>query len=68
VNPAIVWVNQESKLEVQNPRVPIWHLERLPDELGNIWQGEKIGVENREKIAQKLIWLCEEQRKKNEMP
>jgi hypothetical protein len=67
VNPAIVWVNQESNLEVQNPRVPIWQFERLPDELGNIWQGEKISAENREKIAQKLTLLCEEQRKKYEI-
>lgn len=67
VNPAIVWANQESKLEVQNPHVPIWRLERLPDELGNIWQGEKISTENREKIAQKLTLLCEEQKKKYEM-
>jgi hypothetical protein len=67
VNPAIVWVNQESELGVQNPRVPIWSLERLPDELGNIWQGEKISTENREKISQKLTLLCEKQRKKYEM-
>jgi hypothetical protein len=67
VNPAIVWVNQQSQLEVQNPRVPIWRLERLPDELGNIWQGEKISTENREKIARKLTLLCEEQKKKYEM-
>ncbi len=67
VNPAIVWVNQESELEIQNPRLPIWKLERLPDELGNIWQGEKISAENRGKIAQKLTLLCEEQRKKYEM-
>ena len=63
VNPAVVWVNEESSLLVENPSVAVWSYNRLPDELGNIWQGEKLSDSERRKIAEKLNKLCEAQKK-----
>jgi hypothetical protein len=42
VNSAIVWANEESPIFVENPTVAVWTYNRLADELGNIWQGEKL--------------------------
>ena len=70
VTPAVVWANQESPLTVENPSVAIWPLDRLPDELGNIWQDEKIPAAKRTRIVDKLTKLCqrqEEARKTGEM-
>ena len=58
VETAVVWANQDSHLSVENPSVAIWHYDRLPDELGNIWQGEKLSQEERNKIVDKLTKLC----------
>lgn len=63
VNSAIVWANQESPLSVENPSVTIWRYNRLADELGNIWQGEKLSETERNKIVVKLTKLCEQQKK-----
>ena len=63
VNQAVVWVNQESPLTVENPSVAVWQYSRLPDELGNIWHGEKVSEVERNKIIEKLSKLCERQRK-----
>ena len=63
VNPAVVWANEESPLAVENPSVVVWLYKRLPDELGNIWQGEKLSIEERKRIIEKLSRLCEEQKK-----
>jgi hypothetical protein len=63
VNPVVVWVNVESSLFVENPSVSIWPYNRLPDELGNIWQKEKLSEAERNKIAEKLENLCERQKK-----
>jgi hypothetical protein len=62
VNPAVVWANTESLLTVENPSVAVWSYDRLPDELGNIWQGEKLSEAERQKIVAKLTTLCERQR------
>jgi hypothetical protein len=62
VNEAIVWANQESPLFVENPSVTIWRYNRLADELGNIWQGEKLSKSEQNKIAEKLTRLCERQK------
>ncbi len=59
VNPAVVWANQYSPLHVENPSIAVWHYERLSDELGNIWQREKLSKTEREKIVQKLSKLHE---------
>jgi hypothetical protein len=63
VNPVVVWANTMSRLEVENPSVAIWQYSRLADELGNIWQGEKLSQVERNKIAEKLTKLCQQQRK-----
>jgi hypothetical protein len=62
VNPAIVWANEENPVKVENPSAAVWSLNRLPDELGNIWQGEKLSQVEREKIIEKLTKLCVQQK------
>ncbi len=64
VNAVVIWANPESPLTVENPSVAIWQYDRLPDELGNIWQGEKLPKDERAKIVAKLSKLCEGQKKK----
>jgi hypothetical protein len=63
VNNAVVWANSESQLTTENPSVAVWRYDRLPDELGNIWQGEKVSEVDRTKIVEKLTKLCERQRR-----
>ena len=65
VNEVVVWANEESQLKVENPSSAVWTYNRLPDELGNIWQGEKLSIVDREKIIGKLTKLCEEQKSSN---
>ena len=62
VNPAIVWVNEENPLHVENPITVVWSYNRLSDELGNIWQAEKFSREDRKRIAEKLTKLYEAQK------
>jgi hypothetical protein len=59
VNPVVVWANPESPLSVENPSVAVWPADRLADELGNIWQREKLAETERDKIVEKLSKLCE---------
>jgi hypothetical protein len=65
VNAAVVWANPESQLTVENPSVAVWSHNRLPEELGNIWQGEKLSVDELTRIVEKLTKLCESQRNSN---
>ena len=65
VNPAVVWANEETQPFVENPSVAVWLYKRLPDELGNIWQGEKLSKDERQKINMKLTKLCQDQGKKS---
>jgi hypothetical protein len=60
---AVVWANPESSLAVDNPMLPVWVLDRLPDELGNIWYSRQIPEGTREQIVEKLTRLCERQRR-----
>jgi len=62
VNGVVVWANPESPLTVDNPSTAIWLYNDLPNELGNIWQGEKLTKQEREKISNKLTRLCEAER------
>ncbi len=64
VNAAVIWANSEGVLTVENPTVTVWRSSRLADELGNIWQGEKISEAERNKIVEKLTKLCEQQKNK----
>ena len=61
VDAAVVWANQESRLTVENPSVAVWQLDRLPDELGNVWQEEKVPAATRTRIVEKLTKLCQRQ-------
>jgi hypothetical protein len=61
VTPAVVWANLESMLMVENPAVAVWSIDRLPDEVGNIWHGESVSEVTRNKITEKLTRLCQEQ-------
>jgi hypothetical protein len=63
INAAVIWVNEENPVLVENPSQAVWTYSRLPDELGNIWQGDKISEAERGKIAEKLNKLCEAQKK-----
>jgi hypothetical protein len=47
---------------VDNPSVAVWTLDRLPDELDNIWQAETLAEPKRQQIVDKLTRLCREQR------
>jgi len=59
VTPIVVWANEESPLTVENPMVAIWHYDRLPEELGNIWQRQPMQKSQQEQIESKLTKLCE---------
>lgn len=58
IEPTVVWANPDCPLTVENPIVPVWGLERLPDELGNIWGSKTIAEDKRQKIVAKLSSLC----------
>jgi len=62
VNTAVIWANQECPPIVENPSVAVWRYDRLADELGNIWQVEKLTKVERNKIVEKLTKLCERQK------
>lgn len=60
VDAAVVWANRESSLSVKNPMVAVWTLDRLPEELGNAWQGQAMEEPTRTRIIEKLAALCRE--------
>lgn len=60
-NPVVVWANPDAALAVDNPSVAVWTLERLPDELGNIWYSKQMPAATRERISDKLDQLCKSQ-------
>jgi hypothetical protein len=62
VNPVVVWANPESPLEIENPSVAVWKLDRLEDELGNIQEGKPIPDADRKKICEKLTRLITRQK------
>jgi hypothetical protein len=59
VEAAVVWANPESPLAVDNPMVTVWTLDRLPDELGNLWQDRKVDESSQARIVEKLTRLCQ---------
>lgn len=67
VTPVVVWVNNENTLTVENPMVAVWPLDRLPEELGNIWREQEMSEEGRRRIVEKLSALCR-QKEKNKAP
>ena len=66
VTPVVVWANPESTLIVENPLVAVWSLDRLPEEVGNLWREQAVEDETRAHIVKKLTALC--QPKKGERP
>jgi hypothetical protein len=58
VTPAVVWANSGSLVRVENPSVAVWTLDRLPEEVGNLWQDKEIAEETRAVIVRKLTLLC----------
>ncbi len=64
VDKAVVWANRESPLTVEHPAVPVWTLETLPEELGNLWQGRAMNEATQTRIVEKLSDLCEKQNRK----
>ncbi len=59
VTPAVVWADAESTVTVENPAVAVWTLDRLPEELGNLWQERTIDDGTRTRILEKLTALCQ---------
>ncbi len=66
VTPALIWASTDSSIEVENPATAIWRLERLSDELANVWQGTLMRDEVREQVIAKLTQLCEVERKRQQ--
>jgi hypothetical protein len=62
VTPVVIWATEEGTLEVENPQVAVWTYDRLSDELGNIWQKEKLSKSEQEKIIWKLTKLNQEKK------
>ena len=65
VTAVVVWANRESPLSVENPMVAVWTLDRLPEELGNIWQGQETEESIRTRIIEKLTMLCQRDEEAN---
>jgi hypothetical protein len=65
VEPVVVWANPDSPLAVENPMVSVWVLDRLPEELGNIWQGQTVEESVRARIEEKLTAMCRQKREKD---
>jgi hypothetical protein len=57
VEPVVVWASREGTVKVESPAVPVWKIDHLPEELGNIWQGQTISDEIRTRIEEKLTAL-----------
>jgi hypothetical protein len=57
--PAIVaWAGQGAQVSVQDPTVQVWTLDRLEDELGNLWNGRPLSEVDRKRIVEKLTRVC----------
>ncbi len=61
VDKAAIWANRESPLTVEHPAVPVWTLETLPEELGNLWHGRAMDETVQTRIIEKLTDLCKKQ-------
>jgi hypothetical protein len=57
VSAAVVWANQEGSIAVEDPTICVWSLDRLPDELGNLW-GTTVSTITQSQIVDKLRRLC----------
>lgn len=57
VSPAIAWAAEDGHLEIENPTVPVWTMDRLEDEVGNLWNGRRLDPATRDRITDKLSKL-----------
>ena len=60
MNPVVVWANREGTVKVKQPLVPVWLIERLPEELGNLRQDRQIPEAMQIRIVEKLTALCQQ--------
>jgi len=58
VSPAVAWADQEGHVAVEDPTVPVWTMDRLEDELGNLWNGQRLVQAEQERCVEKLTRLC----------
>ena len=64
VTGVVIWANPESPLTVENPSIAVWMFEQLQDEIGNVWQKEKLSEDGRKLIDEKLTDLCRRNRRR----
>ncbi|MCX6070930.1 MAG: nuclease-related domain-containing protein, partial [Chloroflexi bacterium] len=57
VSPAIAWATEDGHPEAENPTVPVWTMDRLEDEVGNLWNGKRLDLATRDRITDKLTKL-----------
>jgi len=62
VNTAIAWAGEEGNLSVEDPSVAVWTIDRLEDELGNLWNGHWLEETDRQRIVEELTRLCQRRR------
>jgi hypothetical protein len=62
ITPAVVWANAGSRLSVDQPSVAVWPIQRLAEELGNLWDKAPMPEAERQQIVDKLTRLCEAER------
>jgi len=60
VNPVVVWANREGTVKVKQPLVPVWLIDRLPEELGNLWRDRPMPEAMQARIVEKLTALCQQ--------
>ena len=58
VQPAVVWAGET--LTVDNPAVPVWTLQQLPDHIEEIWQSRSLSEEIVQKAMEVLNKAVEE--------
>jgi hypothetical protein len=57
--PAVVaWAEQGGHVSIEDPTVPVWTLDRIEDELGNLWNGQRLTAQVQEQIVEKLTRVC----------
>jgi hypothetical protein len=61
VEPVVIWANPESPLTVMNQTVAVWRLDRLVEELGNVWQWKELPGSARMRVVEKLTALAQPQ-------
>jgi hypothetical protein len=57
VSAAVAWASQEGGLVIENPTVPVWTMDRVDDELGNLWNGKRLDAPTKDHIVEKLTKL-----------